>query len=114
MKLNTFQLKFNSKHTGENSTYNFENRNYIFNAQGNYQGDEPLNRLANRLSIDQRYAERIHPDPEHTGHALYSAVVASIVGNSAGVGSTSFWGGPDSPCKERCATMNAYLRNLFV
>jgi len=39
------ELKFNQKHSDENGVYNFENRNYIFNTEGDYEGDEPLNRL---------------------------------------------------------------------
>lgn len=47
------ELKFNGKHSKEDGTYKFENRNSIYNTEGKYQGDEPLNRLnsVNRLYV---------------------------------------------------------------
>jgi len=47
------QLRYNERHNNENGVYKFENRNYIYNTEGKYQGDEPLNRLStvNRLYV---------------------------------------------------------------
>ncbi len=44
--VNTFaELRFNSKHTNENGTYDFENSMNIFNADGEKTGSESINRL---------------------------------------------------------------------
>jgi len=46
-------LKFNSKHTNENSTYSFQNTQNDFDATGAKTGEEPVNRLTgiNRLYV---------------------------------------------------------------
>ena len=47
------ELKFNDKQSNSDDFYTFENRNYIFNTDGKYEGDEPINRLnsVNRLYV---------------------------------------------------------------
>ena len=47
------ELKFNDKQRDSDDFYTFENRNYIFNTEGEYQGEEPINRLnsVNRLYV---------------------------------------------------------------
>lgn len=47
------ELKFNDKQSDSDDFYTFENRNYIFNTDGKYEGDEPINRLnsVNRLYV---------------------------------------------------------------
>ncbi len=47
------KLKFNDKQSDSDDFYTFENRNYIFNSDGKYEGEEPINRLnsVNRLYV---------------------------------------------------------------
>ena len=99
-------LKFNSKHTNENGSYNFSNTLNIYNTNNKKTGEEPINRLT---TIDKLYILTSHSTAsasEMIINGLKAYIPVKLIGTTTygkNVGSITLYDSPSTDFQDRAS-----------